>query len=38
MEEKKAYVAPAMEVLHFETEDVIVTSGNETELDPYPHM
>lgn len=37
MEEKKMYLTPDMEVLYFETEDVLSTS-NETDLDPSPEL
>ena len=34
MKEKKIYETPEMNVITFQTEDVITTSGNETDIVP----
>lgn len=33
MKEKETYVTPEMEIILFETEDVITTSGNELPIE-----
>lgn len=34
MEEKETYETPVAEVIRFEKEDIITTSGNETPFEP----
>ena len=34
MDERKPYIAPEMEIVVFDTEDVITTSGGRDDTDP----